>query len=84
RRRRGPPDHRRRPAARQRPGAGGECGVQAQTIMAVSRAADYVIYSKGSYGTGYYEIWMDKPGQRIRTDTYTQLPRPFPCRRTEG
>jgi hypothetical protein len=44
--------------------------VKAQTIKAVGRAEDYVIYSKDTGSGGYYETWTDCATQRYRVDTY--------------
>lgn len=53
--------------------------VQAQTIKALGRASDYVIYSKtihdgDPYGV-YEEQWLDKATQRSRVDYYGGGPR---------
>jgi hypothetical protein len=45
--------------------------VQAETIRAVSRASDYVIYEKQTYQSGYFETWTDKSTHRDRTDVYS-------------
>ena len=47
--------------------------VRAQTIEALTRAPSYVIYSKTTYSTGYYETWTDKSTRRYRNDVYTSL-----------
>ncbi|HLT11247.1 MAG TPA: hypothetical protein VK028_10625, partial [Micromonosporaceae bacterium] len=44
--------------------------VQEQTVKALSRASEYVIYEKTTYSGGYYETWYDKAGQRYRNNTY--------------
>ncbi|WIY01957.1 hypothetical protein QRX60_49485 [Amycolatopsis mongoliensis] len=48
--------------------------VQAETVKALGQGAQYVIYSKDTYESGYYETWTDKATQRYRNDVYTRLP----------
>ncbi|MEV4311772.1 hypothetical protein [Actinocrispum sp. NPDC049592] len=48
--------------------------IQAETVKALGQASQYVIYSKDTYNTGYYETWTDKATLRYRNDGYTQLP----------
>jgi hypothetical protein len=48
--------------------------VRAATIEALGNAADYVIFSKTTYDSGYYDTWTDKSTQRYRNDVYTTLP----------
>ncbi|MEU2612332.1 hypothetical protein ABZ570_12225 [Micromonospora sp. NPDC007271] len=50
--------------------------VQEQTVKALDQASQYVIHAKNSYGTGHYDVWIDKATQRYRTDVYTSLPAP--------
>jgi outer membrane lipoprotein-sorting protein len=45
--------------------------VQEQTVRALSQASQYVIYAKSTYGSGYYDEWIDKATQRYRNDVYT-------------
>ncbi|MEU5261599.1 hypothetical protein [Amycolatopsis sp. NPDC021455] len=48
--------------------------IQAETVKALGQGAQYVIYSKDTYESGYYETWTDKATQRYRNDVYTRLP----------
>jgi hypothetical protein len=48
--------------------------VRAATIEALGNAADYVIFSKTTYDSGYYDTWTDKSTKRYRNDVYTTLP----------
>ncbi len=48
--------------------------IQAETVKALGQASQYVIYSKDTYSSGYYETWTDKATERYRNDGYTQLP----------
>lgn len=47
--------------------------VQKQTVAALGTAEEYLIYSKTTYDTGYYETWTDKSTQQYRNDVYTTL-----------
>lgn len=44
--------------------------VQEQTVKALSRASEYIIYEKTTYSGGYYETWYDKTVPRYRNDVY--------------
>ncbi|MFF1611956.1 hypothetical protein ACFVYA_29575 [Amycolatopsis sp. NPDC058278] len=48
--------------------------VQAETVKALGQGTQYVIYSKDTYESGYYETWTDKATHRYRNDVYTSLP----------
>ncbi len=48
--------------------------IQAETVKALGQGTQYVIYSKDTYESGYYETWTDKATQRYRNDIYTRLP----------
>jgi hypothetical protein len=48
--------------------------IQAETVKALGQGTQYVIYSKDTYESGYYETWTDKATQRYRTDITTRLP----------
>jgi hypothetical protein len=48
--------------------------VRAATIEALGKASDYVIFSKTTYDSGYYDTWLDKSTNRYRNDVYTTLP----------
>ena len=48
--------------------------IQAETVKALGQATQYVIYSKDTYESGYYETWTDKATERYRNDVYTRLP----------
>lgn len=45
--------------------------VQQQTIEALDQASQYVIHARSTYGSGYYDEWIDKATQRYRNDVYT-------------
>ncbi|MEO3745918.1 hypothetical protein [Plantactinospora sp. B5E13] len=44
--------------------------VQEQTLKALGRATEYVIYARNTYDGGYYDEWTDKATQRYRNDVY--------------
>jgi hypothetical protein len=44
--------------------------VQAQTLKALSQAAQYVIEAKSTYDGGHYDTWTDKATNRYRNDVY--------------
>jgi len=47
--------------------------IQAETVKALGQGTQYVIYSKDTYESGYYETWTDKATRRYRNDVYTRL-----------
>ncbi|MEU4522607.1 hypothetical protein AB0F52_28325 [Amycolatopsis sp. NPDC024027] len=56
--------------------------IQAETVKALGQGTQYVIYSKDTYESGYYETWTDKATQRYRNDVYTRLPAAAQASRT--